>query len=407
MRRILLIAAMLLPVASAMAVTSISAVDEGEVVYDGVKHHTIRIDYVTDTDIRAFALSISVDNGTNIGDNAPTDFLAGESIDPNKGYGIFPSRFRDFIDPGDPDWDDANYMPITAWDEPGAENTGLGWPSMVVELGTLYSGDGNKPDSAGTLFKFDVNSEGASDCNLVIAVENTYRGGVVDNNADEVDPCFPTNPLYIVFASPPPPPPFITYPTASINGRYTVSWGASTGATYYVLEKSFGGGAYAQVYSGPDLSILADALEGTNQYQVKAGNGDGESTYTTGAVSTTAYCYTVAEADQSEWLLLGRPKGWCFPRQCHGDADGYSEGKSSYWASTLDLGVLKAAWNKQAAEIYVAPDPNGSADFNHAFEGKSSYRASTLDLGILKTNWNHQNLPLPDCSPGTAGPTDD
>jgi hypothetical protein len=201
MRRILLIAALLLPISSAMATTTITAVDEGHFDIDGVQHAKIRIDYTSDVNVRAFALDLAVDNGTNIGDNNPTDFLAGESVAPSKGYGIFPSRFRDFIDPANPDWGDGNYMPATAWDEPGAENTGLGWPSMVVELGTLYSGDANRPDLTGTLFKFDVNSEGAADCNLTITADD-LRGGLVDEDAAEITATNLPASLYIEFAAP-------------------------------------------------------------------------------------------------------------------------------------------------------------------------------------------------------------
>jgi len=172
MTRILLIAAMLLPVASAMAAVTITAdVNATSHTHDGVKHKTVTIGYTSDVNVRAFALDINVDNGTNIGDNAPTGFLRGESISTTgKGYGIFPGRFRDFIDPVAQDWGDANYMPVTPAGAPGAEGTGLGLPRMVVELGTLYSGGPNTPDLSGTLFTFDVNSEGKADCNLTVAV---------------------------------------------------------------------------------------------------------------------------------------------------------------------------------------------------------------------------------------------
>jgi hypothetical protein len=408
MRRILLIAAMLLlPVASAMAATTISAVKDGAVFeIDGVKHQKISIDYSTTEDIRAFALDINVDNGTNIGDNPPTDFLAGESdVATGKGYGIFPSRFRDFIDPANPDWGDGNYMPLTAWNEPGAENTGLGWPSMVVELGTLYSGDGNKPALSGTLFKFDVNSEGQADCNLVIAVDD-LRGGVVDSSADEVAATFPTNPLYIQFGSKPDTPASITYPATHDTGRYTVSWAASAGATGYSVEKDLDGGGYSEVYNGAGLSFLADALEGTNTFRVSAYNGDGTSDPRTGDPSVVTYCFGAAVTGQAEWLYAGRPRSWCYPIQCHGDADGLPEGKSPniVQVGTNDLTILKAAWQKDNNNIYAAPDPNGGADFDRAEEGKSPniVRVGTNDLTIMKSYW--QLTPASDCLPGTATP---
>ncbi len=407
MKRILLIAAMLLPLTSAMAAVTITAVDEGEVVYDGVIHHTISIQYsAVDVNVRAFALDINVDNGTNIGDTI-RDFNTGESIDPNTGYGIFPSRFRDFIDPQNPDWGVSDYNPTTAWDEPGAENTGLGWPKMVVELGTLYSGDGNQPEKSGTLFRFDVNSEGAEDCNLRMVVDD-LRGGVVGEDAVEITPVtFVGSPLYIAFLVPPDAPTSITYPATSDNGRDTVSWvPAVTGgpADSYNVERNNGGG-YTPIYSGPDTSFLTDEPNSTsNTYRVQAHNGAGDSGWTTGTgPCVVAYCYYGADYT-SQWLVVGRPRCWCYPRQCHGDADGKSEGMKKYWVSTNDLTILTNAWNKTAAQLYVAPDPNACADFDHAGEGMKKYRASTNDLTILSNNWNQQNLPAGDCNPGNRTP---
>jgi beta-lactam-binding protein with PASTA domain len=162
--------------------------------HDGTAHKTVTIGYTGDVDVRAFALDINVDNGMNIGDSNVTGFLRGESISPTivpgkaKGYGIFPGRFRDFINPSLPDWDDLNYMPLAPWAAPGAENTGLGWPKMVVEMGTLWatgSADINKPDQTGTLFTFDINSEGGTDCNLTVAAD-ALRGGIVSSDAVEI-----------------------------------------------------------------------------------------------------------------------------------------------------------------------------------------------------------------------------
>lgn len=120
-------------------------------------------------------------------------------------------------------------------------------------------------------------------------------------------------------------------------------------------------------------------------------------------------CYT--GPNPAQWAAVEKPGCWCKanhaaanPRQCAGDSDGFSEGKSSYWASTRDLAVLLAAWNKNYAGIQgqVYTDVKGStplicADFSQTSEGKSSYRVSTADLTILLANWNKGNLPLPNC----------
>ncbi|UCG69290.1 MAG: hypothetical protein JSV09_16185, partial [Thermoplasmata archaeon] len=78
--------------------------------------------------------------------------------------------------------------------------------------------------------------------------------------------------------------------------------------------------------------------------------------------------------------ILGKPTCWCAninPRQCHGDADGKSQGKKKYWVSTNDLDVLIAAWNKPFAQI-KGQDVNGvpliCADFDHLPQGKKMYR---------------------------------
>jgi hypothetical protein len=388
---------MLLPVASAMAahVVDIAAdVNTVTVLRNGVKHKTVTISYIATADVRAFALDINVDGGMNIGDSNLTGFLRGESIAPNKGYGIFPGRFRDFIDPTTPDWGDTNYSPLAPWAAPGAENTGLGWPKIVVELGTLYSGPGdtNKPALSGNLFTFDVNSEGFNDCNLTVAV-NALRGGIVGSDANPItDTNLPFN-KKVVFAAAPAAPASITYVATHTTGRYTVSWVASVGgADTYQVEQSFNGGAYTQVYTGTGLSFLADAQQGgINVFRVKATNGIGSSGWTTGINSTTTYCYGAAVTGYAQWLLVGRPLGWCTSRQCHGDADGKQEGKSPniYWVGNADMTILTKAWLKTAAQLYPAPDPNASADFNRKNEGKSPniVQVGNADMTILSQNW--------------------
>ena len=105
--------------------------------------------------------------------------------------------------------------------------------------------------------------------------------------------------------------------------------------------------------------------------------------------------YTGPRADQ--WEAVGKPDCWCAisnPRQCHGDADGTSQGKQKYWVSTNDLDALISAWNKPLESL------SGNqicADFDHASQGKMKYRVSTNDLDILIANWNQANSPAPDC----------
>jgi hypothetical protein len=108
----------------------------------------------------------------------------------------------------------------------------------------------------------------------------------------------------------------------------------------------------------------------------------------------------VDHPDYDEWVEVGEPICWSYSRQCHGDADGASEGRQQYWVSTDDLDILIAAWNKTFAEIdgqTVNGVPLICADFDHEAQGTNSYRVSTDDLDILIANWNMANAPAGDC----------
>jgi hypothetical protein len=119
------------------------------------------------------------------------------------------------------------------------------------------------------------------------------------------------------------------------------------------------------------------------------------------AIGPTGPVYTGPYPEQ--WEAVGKPDCWCAevnPRQCLGDADGASQGKTKYWVSTNDLDVLIGAWNKSFAQIDgqdVGGVPLICADFDQNPEGKKAYRVSTKDLDILIANWNQANSPAPDC----------
>ena len=105
----------------------------------------------------------------------------------------------------------------------------------------------------------------------------------------------------------------------------------------------------------------------------------------------------------AEWEAVGKPDCWVAsinPRQCHGDADGTSQGKQQFWVSTNDLDVLIGAWNKSFAAI-DGQDAGGTplicADFDNQSQGKQQFRVSTNDLDILIANWQQANSPAPDC----------
>jgi hypothetical protein len=174
MRNILSAAIVLVLTASALSATVyITIVDEDNC--------WARIDYNSpDANVSAFALDITVSAGTinDIND----DYFSGECTSSNKGYGIFPANFRDYIDPNDPNWDDPQYTPLADPCDRGSLG-GLDTNGVTIEMGALYE-DGNQPARSGTLVSLHV-SQG---CNMS-AVVNEIRSGVVleDSNLADVN----------------------------------------------------------------------------------------------------------------------------------------------------------------------------------------------------------------------------
>ncbi|MGB7581583.1 MAG: PASTA domain-containing protein [Sedimentisphaerales bacterium] len=209
MRKALLIVAMLLAVSPLMASVTITAVQEGTYATpDGNIAAIIRIGYTgTGLSIRAFALDINVDSGCTFGNIR--DFNIGENNYPNtpSGYGIFPGRFRQYVSPTNYNWSDSNYNPTPYYNDPGALGTGIGYGSIIAELGYLGAPnivggtDMNAPPLSGTLFRIDVNAYAfRGDANLTVAAD-AMRGGVVDvctnsvttNMPFTIDVCFPSS----------------------------------------------------------------------------------------------------------------------------------------------------------------------------------------------------------------------
>jgi hypothetical protein len=204
MKRTLLIVAILaLSVAPAMATVTISAIQEVPSAAGGVYSATrqcnvIDINYVCSASerVRAFAIEVNLDNGFTV--TGVSDYNTGESsalTGKKTGYGIFPGSFRDVINPASPVWADGNYKPIAPATDTDANGTGLGTHKVILEMGSLYVGDTNKPPASGTLCRLWISTGqdnittgfGPKDCNIQIAV-NTTRGGVVLEDGTAITP---------------------------------------------------------------------------------------------------------------------------------------------------------------------------------------------------------------------------
>jgi len=109
-------------------------------------------------------------------------------------------------------------------------------------------------------------------------------------------------------------------------------------------------------------------------------------------------CFPRGHPDYAEWVLVGRPDSWCYPRQCHGDTDGlqFQVGKAYYYVNYVDLDIFLDGF----AQIeYVDPvtDPWIAADFNHQLDliGKCVFRVGYGDLDIFVANF--ATNPDPNC----------
>jgi len=136
---------------------------------------------VTDTNVVAFALNVSVDSSAKITDIR--SYFTGECNSVKKGYGIFPGTIGIDGSGNVTSWG----SPIAPNSDPGASGTGKGTGTVVLELGALYDDAANKPGVTGTLCELKVDK-----CTkMSVAVNGTRAGktqvgtdgGVVVNDA--------------------------------------------------------------------------------------------------------------------------------------------------------------------------------------------------------------------------------
>jgi hypothetical protein len=122
-------------------------------------------------------------------------------------------------------------------------------------------------------------------------------------------------------------------------------------------------------------------------------------------------CFPACHPDHDQWVEVGKPDCWCYPRQCHGDADGASGGSTKsgvYYVGPADLNLLVSSWlvkePPHGAGITSVPD-GICADFAHDMGGSTKsglYRVGPTDLNILISDWLNKEPPHglgiePDC----------
>lgn len=177
MKATLIVLVALLIATPALAVTDVSVTCHT----DGEDPGVARIEYAYSGDgaVRAFGLKVSVDGGATI--DAISDYKTGESSQyGTRGYGIFPGSIN-LDDPENPQWND----PIAPDTDRGAEGTGTGTDTVILEMGSLYAGgEPNAPDASGILCRLTV----SGDCTMTIEEEQSVRGGIVLEDPPGAEP---------------------------------------------------------------------------------------------------------------------------------------------------------------------------------------------------------------------------
>jgi predicted small secreted protein len=393
MKRILLIAAILLLVTPAFAAVTIN-VTQGA----GADVNKLTVSYTTTGEaVRAFALDFTFTNGGNpaMTFSNIADFNRGESNKPGGGYGIFPGRFRNFIDPGNPNWYQENYIPVAPPNDIDSNGTGMGESKFIAELGTLYK-DANAPGPSGTLFTVRIDPNGGQSYSNLAVTVNTIRGGVVLEDGTSVAPTINIWPPF-----PPQPPTTLTYPAADgNNGRYQVNWSAGVNADGYKLARSSDGGStWSTIYTGTATTVCDDVNTGAYKYRVCSTKvGWADSAWTTGAGNcAVVLCFPTSEPNMTTWKALGKPRCWCYARQCKGDGDGAlaagGSTKIGYWyVGTADLTAFTKAYLVLEPTSGKGPglqgEPNVCYDIDHTMAAGGStkvgyWRVGTADLSAF------------------------
>jgi hypothetical protein len=392
-QRILLIVAMLLIATPAFAAVTIT------VTQDTAELTLLTVSYTTTGDaVRAFAFDMTLgaenDSATFYDIN---DFNVGESTTPGGGYGIFPGQFALQIDPGSPDWNAEYYYPVAPPNDVDSNGQGIGMRKVIVELGTLYK-DSNAPGTSGTLFTIRCDPNGKQSDYLNV-VANTIRGGVILENGSAATTNLPIVNQPLPFSVCPDPPATLTYPAADgNNGRYQVSWSADVDADGYELERSpNAGSSWTPIYSGSDTVVCDDVNTGNYRYRVRStAGGCSPSAWTTGTTDcAVVLCFPTSEPNMSNWKKVGKPRCWCYERQCKGCTKGSVEGSKKggyYWVGNTDLTTLLNA--------YIVFEPTfgsgivGSdgicASLKHYVEGSKKggyYWVGNPDLTVLLNNY--------------------
>jgi hypothetical protein len=124
-------------------------------------------------------------------------------------------------------------------------------------------------------------------------------------------------------------------------------------------------------------------------------------------ISVAAYCMKSTHPDYTFWVLHGKPKCWCYAKQCRGDINGAMEGP--FWVSQRDKVIFMQYLGQFMDPPPPSPFPGPCADLNHKQEGP--FWVSQQDK-VIFMQYLSQMIPPPNCdsthinfwcTPGSTG----
>jgi hypothetical protein len=265
----------------------------------------------------------------------------------------------------------------------------------VLEFGSLYFGDVNKPATSGTLCTLSIIQNTASGSSTVtLEDEDVYRGGLVYEDGTTGNT---SDSEVILWAAAPPGPATNPTPANLATGvsraGVSLTWTAGSG-TVDSHDVYFGTAASPPfIGNQPGIGYATGTMVQAKTYywRIDEKNTGGTTTGTVWSF-TVEECMRTSSSDYTNWTTLGKPSCWCFNRQCRGDINGIISGP--YWVSSLDLTLFRAAFNKT-----TLPAGGECADLNHIKSGP--YWVSSLDLTIFRTYFNKTAVNVPCCDADT------
>jgi hypothetical protein len=341
--------------------------------------------------IRAFGLNVTTDKGViNDADKFNTHYwVYPGQIDINATTGVV----------------DDNGVPICdPCDLPGGTTLpGLGTNGVSIEMGSLYVGGPNAPPNSGTLLSIYINSPG--DCNVIPAGNVARAGtpGVVMEDPDQV--------VSVLFK------PVKWKKAVAMCTVPNVVGMKAADANAAIIAAGFVVGTKTTAYS-ETVEYLKIISQNPVPGVQPCGSAVGYQ------VSDGSDCYVGRPDYTTQWTPAGRPRCWCYPRQCHGDADGIKHGTGGmggYWyVGQPDLDIMGAGWlvkeptkGTGILNLKVNGVPVACADFGHDLHGTGGmggyWRIGQPDLDKMGLYWlvkeptKGTGTPA-DCLPGNRNP---